>query len=180
MPSARLRKAAETGGRARWLNESRPTAAAQSVELEHAGLPRRGANKPPQIATLYLLDRLITFGKFLRLAQLPVEVNHALVRALGHPPLATIHGVHFVLGNSHHLVRCVVTRRALDVLAGRDLSLAELEDAFYAYRGEIEQTANAKYDGSRNFFSALTISPDDLEFENRRPAWQVAHSPRQT
>ena len=107
-----------------------------------------------------------------------------LSRALGHPPLATTHGVHFVFDNTQHLVRCVVTRRALDFLASRDLSLAELEDAFYAYRGEIERAASAKYDGSRDFFSVLTISPEDLDggrhLKNRRSASQVAQSPRKT
>jgi hypothetical protein len=88
-----------------------------------------------------------------------------------------MHGVHFVLVDSHRLVRCVVTRRALDLLADRDLNLAELEEVFYAYRVEIEQAANAKYDGSHNFFSALTISADDValkgQIESRRSESQA-------
>jgi hypothetical protein len=69
-----------------------------------------------------------------------------LSRPLVYPPVATPHGVHFVLSDRHRLIRRVVTRGALEFLAGRPLRVDELEDAFYSSRDGIEHAANVKHD----------------------------------
>ena len=83
-------------------------------------------------------------------------------RAIGHPPVTSSEGIHFQMMEPSKLIRFVVTRGALSHLAGRPLTIGELEDHFYAHRAAIEGAASRKFVERGSLASRTTIDASDL------------------
>ena len=85
-----------------------------------------------------------------------------LTRASRLPPLIQIEGVRFALVDGRRVVRCIVTRDALDHLAKRPLTIAQLGSVFYTHRCEIESAAGRKYYGGQEKCGMITVVAADL------------------
>ena len=88
-----------------------------------------------------------------------------IVRALRRPALAAPEGVHFhldtVAGRSR-LVPCIATRAGLEFLAGRQLTIDQLERVFHLHRLQIEGAARRKSNTASAGGCVLTIASSDL------------------
>jgi hypothetical protein len=71
-------------------------------------------------------------------------------------------GVRFTLADGAKLIRCVVTRAALETLVGRQLSVDQYYGVFTLSRERIEAIASAKYETMSSYYPPLTIKPSDL------------------
>jgi hypothetical protein len=99
------------------------------------------------------------------------------LRAIHRTPIAAPEGVHFYLNTSagrQRLVHCIATRAGLEFLAGRHLTIEQLDRTFYVYRGRIEDAARRKSDAvsPRNRVLTLTTSDFSAKGQAAQPASQ--------
>ena len=101
------------------------------------------------------------------------------LHAIRRTPIAAPEGVHFALNSTpgrSRLVHCIATRAGLEFLAGRHLTIEQLDRTFYVYRGRIEDAARRKCDAASVRNRVLTLTATD--FGPKAPAAQPA-SPSQ-
>jgi hypothetical protein len=101
------------------------------------------------------------------------------LRAIRRTPIAAPEGVHFCLNTAagrSRLVHCIATRAGLEFLAGRHLTIEQLDRTFHVYRVRIEGTARCKCDAASVRNRVLTLTATD--FGPKAPAVQPA-SPSQ-
>src|SRR5262245_65415857 len=87
-------------------------------------------------------------------------------RALRWTPLAAPEGVHFYLSiapGRSRLVHCIATRAGLELLAGRQLAIEQLDRVFQAHRGRIEDAARRKCDAGSVRTRVITLAAGDLD-----------------
>jgi hypothetical protein len=87
------------------------------------------------------------------------------VRAIRRPAMAAPEGVHFHLdavGGRSRLVHCIATRAGLEFLAGRQLTIDQLEGIFHLHRLQIEAVARRKSETASAGGCVLTIASSDL------------------
>ena len=86
-----------------------------------------------------------------------------LKRINAYPPLTGTYGVHFTMADLDRVVRCAITRGALEKLTGRKLHVDEFEEAFYNHRRRIEAAATRNYKlPATRFLAPLTLAPADF------------------
>ena len=89
----------------------------------------------------------------------------SFVRAIRRLALAAPEGVHFHLdtaGSRSRLVHCIATRAGLEFLAGRPLTIDQLERVFHLHRLQIEGVARRKSNTASAGGRILTIASGDL------------------
>ena len=99
------------------------------------------------------------------------------LRAIRRTPIAAPEGVHFCLNSAagrSRLVHCIATRAGLEFLAGRHLTIEQLDRTFYVYRGHIEDAARRRCDAASVRNRVLTLTASD--FGLKGPAAQPASS----
>jgi hypothetical protein len=87
------------------------------------------------------------------------------LRTIRRTPIAAPEGVHFCLNTSvgrPRLVHCIATRAGLEFLAGRHLTIEQLDRAFHVYRGRIEDAARCKSDAASARNRVLTLTATDF------------------
>ena len=85
-----------------------------------------------------------------------------LTRPIANPPLATPKGIEFTLLDRSKIVRCIITKAALEKLASKELASDQFEATFHKHQDRIEATASRKYEQSAVYRPPLTITPADL------------------
>jgi hypothetical protein len=87
------------------------------------------------------------------------------LRAIRRTPIAAPEGVHFslnaVAGRSR-LLHCIATRAGLEFLAGRHLTIEQLDRTFHVYRDRIEDAARCKSDAASAHNRVLTLTATDF------------------
>jgi Protein of unknown function (DUF1488) len=91
-----------------------------------------------------------------------VSVQMPLTRPIANPPLATPKGIEFTLLDRSKIVRCIITKAALEKLASKELASDQFEPTFHKHQDRIEATASRKYEQSAVYRPPLTITPADL------------------
>jgi hypothetical protein len=98
------------------------------------------------------------------------------LRTIRQTPIAAPEGVHFSLNSAagrSRLVHCIATRAGLEFLAGRHLTIEQLDRTFHVYRDRIEDAARRKSDASvRNRVLTLTAADFSLKAPAAQPASQ--------
>jgi hypothetical protein len=87
------------------------------------------------------------------------------LRAIRRTPIAAPEGVHFSLNcpaGRSRLVHCVATRAGLEFLAGRHLTIEQLDRTFHVYRDCIEDAARRKSDAASVRNRVLTLTATDF------------------
>ena len=85
-----------------------------------------------------------------------------LTRPIANPPLTTPKGIEFALLDRSKIVRCIITKAALEKLASKELASGQFEPTFHKHQDRIEATASRKYEQSAVYRPPLTITPADL------------------
>lgn len=101
------------------------------------------------------------------------------LRAIRRTPIAAPEGVHFCLNTAvgrSRLVHCIATRAGLEFLAGRHLTIEQLDRTFHVYRDRIEGTARGKCDAASVRNRVLTLTASD--FSPKGPAASPASPPQ--
>ena len=104
-------------------------------------------------------------------------------RAMRWTPLAAPEGVHFYLSTAagrSRLVHCIATRAGLELLAGRQLAIEQLDRVFQAHRGRIEDAARRKCDAGSVRTRVITLAAGDLDAKDfAAPAspWTAGRDP---
>ena len=87
------------------------------------------------------------------------------LRTIRRTPIAAPEGVHFYLNTStgrQRLVHCIATRAGLEFLAGRQLSIEQLDREFYVHRIRIEGAARRKSDAASVAQPSSTVTSSDF------------------
>ena len=66
----------------------------------------------------------------------------SLTRSIANPPLTSPKGIEFTLLDRSKIVRCIITRAALEKLASKELASQQFEPTFHKHQDRIEATAN--------------------------------------
>jgi hypothetical protein len=92
----------------------------------------------------------------------------AFARAIRRPPIVAPEGVHFDLDTADgrpRFVHCIATRAGLEFLAGRPLTIEQLDRIFNAHRLHIEGAARRKSSTGSASKRVLTIVSSDLRLK---------------
>src|SRR5262245_20162520 len=98
----------------------------------------------------------------------PKREPMAFARAIRRPPIVAPEGVHFDLDTTDgrpRFVHCIATRAGLEFLAGRPLTIEQLDRIFNAHRLDIEGAARRKSNSGSVGKRVLTVTSSDLTFK---------------